>query len=78
MFEKLSKAGLKLKLGKCVIFRTSLSYVGHVASKNGLEMTKNKKKEAITNWPIPFTVTDVSSFLGSLIIMEYLSLSMLL
>ena len=34
-----------------------------MVSKNGIEMGKNKI-EAITNWPIPVTVTDVRIFLG--------------
>ena len=62
MFEKLSEAGLKLKSSKCEFIRTSLSYLRHVVSKNDIE-TGKKKIEAITNWPIPVSVTDVRSFL---------------
>ena len=43
-------------------FKTGLCYLEHVVSKNGIEA--DKKKEAVTNWPIPVTVTDVRSFLG--------------
>ena len=42
VFEILSRAGLKLKSGKCEFFSTSLSYLGHVVSKNGIEMDKKK------------------------------------
>ena len=63
MVGKLSKAGLQLKPSKCELFRTSLSYFGHVVSKNGTE-TEKKKTEAITNWPIPVNVSNIRSFLG--------------
>ena len=34
-----------------------------MVSENGTEMDK-KKTEAITNWPIPVTVTDITSIQG--------------
>ena len=37
--------------------------MGHIISKNGIE-TDPKKIEAIKNWPVPRTVTEVRSFLG--------------
>ena len=33
VFEKLAKAGLKLKPSKCEFFRSSLKYLGHIVSK---------------------------------------------
>ena len=60
---------------------SGLTYLGHVVSINGIENYK-KTIEAITNWPIPVTVTDVRSFLeftnyiDSLSLREYAHISM--
>ena len=37
VFQKLHKAGLKLKLKKCEFFKTKISYLGHILSKDGIE-----------------------------------------
>ena len=63
MFEKLSAAGLRLKLSKCELFKSRVTYLGHIVSKNSVE-TDPKKIEAIKEWPVPKTVTEVQSFLG--------------
>ena len=63
VFEKLAKAGLKLKPSKCKFFKPSLKYLGHIVSKDGIA-TDPHKIEAIRNWPTPKTVTDVRSFTG--------------
>ena len=63
VFEKLSKAGLRLKPSKCEFFKSRVAYLGHIVSKDGIE-TDPKKIEAIKKWPIPRTVTEVQSFLG--------------
>ena len=63
VFEKLAEAGLKLKPSKCEFFKSCVNYLGHVISKEGIECDP-KKIEAVKNWPIPVTVTDVRSFLG--------------
>ena len=63
VFEKVAKAGLKLKPSKCEFFRSSLKYLGHIVSKEGIA-TDPRKIEAIRNWPHPKTVTDVHSFTG--------------
>ena len=58
MFEKLATAGLKLKPSKCEFFKLQIAYLGHIVSKDGIE-TDPKKIEAIKNWPVPKTVTEV-------------------
>ena len=63
VFEKISKAGLKLKPSKCDFFKTRISYLGHIVSKDGIE-TDPKKIRDIQKWPVPQTVHDVRSFLG--------------
>ena len=63
VFQKLHEAGLKLKPKKCEFFKTKLSYLGHIVSRDGIECDP-KKIEAIQNWKRPITVHDVRSFLG--------------
>ena len=59
----MADAGLKLKPGKCEFFKTKITYLGHIVSSKGIE-TDPKKVEAVKNWTVPKTVTDVRSFLG--------------
>ena len=59
----MENAGLKLKLKKCEFFKTKITYLGHIVSAKGIE-TDPKKVEAVRNWTVPKTVTDVRSFLG--------------
>ena len=63
VFEKLATVGLKLKSSKCEFFKLQGAYLGHIVSKDGIK-TDPKKIEAIKNWPVPKTVTEVQSFLG--------------
>ena len=63
VFDKLAKAGLKLKPRKCKFFKSKITYLGHIVSAVGIE-TDPKKIEAVKNWMTPKTVTDVRSFLG--------------
>ena len=62
VFQKLEKAGLKLKPSKCELFQRQLAYLGHVISAKGVA-TDDSKIEAIKNWPTPITVMKVRSFL---------------
>ena len=59
----MAKAGLKLKPSKCEFFKSRITYLGHIVSAAGIE-TNPKKIEAVKNWTLPRTVTDVCSFLG--------------
>ena len=61
IFQKLREVGLKLKPSKYKLFKTSLLYLGHIVSEDGIR-TDPKKIEAILQWPVPLTVTDVRSF----------------
>ena len=63
IFQKLREVGLKLKPSKCKLFKTSLLYLGHIVSEDGIR-TDPKKIEAMLQWPVPLTVTDVRSFIG--------------
>ena len=44
-------------------FKSKITYLGHIVSEAGIEMDP-KKIEAVKNWTLPRTVTDVRSFLG--------------
>ena len=63
MFQKLREARLKLQPSKCELFKTSLLYLGHIVSKDGIR-TDPKKVEAVLQWLVPVTMTNVRSFLG--------------
>ena len=63
VFKTLSAAGLRLNLSKCEFFKSRITYLGHIVSKDSIEMEK-KKVIAVQEWPIPKTVTEVCSFLG--------------
>ena len=62
VFDKLAKAGLKLKPSKCEFFKSKITYLGHIVSAAGIE-TDPKKIKAIKDWTVPKTVTDIHSFL---------------
>lgn len=63
VFQRLRKAGLKLKAKKCHLFRESVLYLGHVVSREGVS-TDPEKIRAVKEWPTPTSVKDVQSFLG--------------
>ena len=63
MFGKLRQAKLKLKPSKCNFFKTKISFLGHIVSKEGIPTDPSKVK-AVRNWPKPKTLNDVRSFLG--------------
>ena len=63
VFSRLRQNGLKLKPSKCEFFKTSVKYLGHVVSQEGVE-TDPDKIEALTTWPVPQNVKQLRSFLG--------------
>ena len=65
VFQKLEKAGLKVKPSKCELFWWQLTYLGHMISTKGIA-TDEGKIDAIKNWPTPTNVTEVQCFLGFL------------
>ena len=63
VFEKISKAGLKLKPSKCEFFKKQISYLSHIVSDKGIE-TDSKKVEAIVKQQVSCTLHEVCKFLG--------------
>ena len=61
VFPKLRAAGLKLKPKKCDLFQTQVNFLGHVLDKTGIRPDP-KKLEAVREWELPKTVTQVGSF----------------
>lgn len=63
VLHKLKEFGLKLSPEKCQFFRTSVKYLGHVVSADGVE-TDPAKLSALTTWPRSTNVKELTSFLG--------------
>jgi hypothetical protein len=64
VFSRLLDAGLKLKPRKCSLFSRKTEYLGHIVSEEGIHVSPTKVS-AITEWPVPETVTELRSFLGT-------------
>lgn len=62
VLDHLQKEDLKLSLDKCQFGRTSVTYVGHIVSCDGIA-TDPSKIEAVVSWPRPRSVTVCRSFL---------------
>ena len=63
VLERLKEYGLKLSPEKCKFFQTSVKYLGHIVSENGVE-TDPGKIEALKTWPRPKNLKELRSFLG--------------
>ena len=63
VLSRLREYNLKLKPKKCKFLQSSVSYLGHVVSAEGISADP-KKIDSIQNWTRPSTATQVRSFLG--------------
>lgn len=63
VLDRLQSEGLKLSLDKCTFCQTSVSYVGHIVSQDGVS-TDPSKIDAVKSWPRPQNVSELRSFLG--------------
>ena len=63
VFSRLYEHGLKSKPSKCEFFKSSVKYLGHVVSENGVETDPDKIK-ALSEWPVPHNLKPLRSFLG--------------
>ena len=63
VFKRLREIGVKLNPPKCKFALPKVPFLGHVVSDKGIG-TDPAKIEAILNWPVPKSASDVRSFLG--------------
>nr|GEY76459.1 hypothetical protein [Tanacetum cinerariifolium] len=63
VLQTLRQEKLYAKFSKCEIWLSSVAFLGHIVSSEGITMDP-AKVEAITKWPRPTSVTEVRSFLG--------------
>ena len=63
ILERIRKAGLTVKRGKCQFAMSQCVYLGHVFG-NGMVKLERSKVEAIENFPLPETKREIRTFLG--------------
>nr|GFA04139.1 putative reverse transcriptase domain-containing protein [Tanacetum cinerariifolium] len=63
VLQTLPQEKLYAKLSKCEFCLSSVAFLGHIVSAEGITMDP-ANVEAITKWPRPTSVTEVRSFLG--------------
>ena len=63
ILSRLQNAGIRLKHSKCAFMLSSIDYLGHRISADGLQPTKEKVR-AISEAPAPLNITQLRSFLG--------------
>jgi transposase InsO family protein len=64
VFERLQRAGLKVKPKKCKFFQKETEYLGHVICGDGVKVSP-EKVAAMKDWPVPKCVSELRSFLGT-------------
>ena len=57
VFERLARAGLKLKPKKCFLFQKRVWYLGYVVTEEGIAADPEKVEQVRTwpTWPFPWT-----------------------
>src|SRR5262249_37795919 len=63
VLQTLREHQLYAKYSKCKFWLKSVAFLGHVISKDGIQVDL-RKVEAVTNWQRPITVIEIRSFLG--------------
>ncbi|XP_073130858.1 uncharacterized protein [Henckelia pumila] len=61
--QTLREKELYAKFKKCEFWLKSVTFLGHIISKDGVSVDP-KKVEPVMDWPRPKTVTEIRSFLG--------------
>ncbi|XP_062541114.1 uncharacterized protein K02A2.6-like [Armigeres subalbatus] len=64
LLQRLEEYGFHVKLEKCRFFQTEISYLGHIADRNGIRPDP-EKIQAIASIPAPTNVSELRSFLGA-------------
>ena len=63
VFGHLKEFNLKIKPKKTFFFQSSVLFLGHLLSKDGI-LPNPEKVSKVKDWPIPATAKEVHSFLG--------------
>src|SRR5918911_827290 len=63
VFERIRKAGLKLRIDKCKFCFNEIEFLGYIIGEDGIK-TDEKKVEKVKNFPKPTTITELKGFLG--------------
>ena len=63
VFDRLCKAGLRLKTKKCRFLKSTVSYLGHLVMSEGIQPDPEKTSRVIS-YPAPTDINEVRSFLG--------------
>ncbi|WVZ92949.1 LOW QUALITY PROTEIN: hypothetical protein U9M48_038979, partial [Paspalum notatum var. saurae] len=63
VFSALCRYGLVLKQSKCSFGESSVAYLGHIISHDGVAMDAGKV-QAVVDWPVPRLVRALCGFLG--------------
>ena len=63
VLQTLREHQLYAKFSKCEFWLDQVAFLGHVVSKDGIQVDP-RKIEAVIDWPRPTAVTEVRSFLG--------------
>jgi transposase InsO family protein len=63
ILKRLSKHNLNAKISKCEFFKPSLTFLGHIVSRDGVSVCPNKVT-AVKEFPVPTNVKELRSFLG--------------
>ena len=71
VFNRLKQFNLKIKPKKCQFFSTSVLFLGHVLSAEGISANP-EKVDKVKTWPVPKNIKEVQSFLGIGIILQAL------
>ncbi len=65
IFQRLADYGLVLHPNKCEFGKSSITFLGHTVTENGI-LPRTEKIEAIKNFPVPETQKKLREFLGML------------
>src|SRR3954452_4940875 len=63
VFERIRKAGLKLRMDKCHFCDREIEFLGYVVGKDGIK-TSEKIIEKVKNYPRPTNITEARGFIG--------------
>jgi hypothetical protein len=63
VFDQIRRHKLFVKQSKCIFGSTTVSYLGHIISSDGVAMDLNKVT-AVDSWPTPKTLRALRGFLG--------------